>query len=81
MCAYMYMYVCTRACVRAVCGGGCIYRMASNFRGSKFSDRKQNFVPTLDRARGVRSRAGWPHLSIQRIARARFGWDHDSDQS
>ena len=35
---YMYMYVCTHACVRAVRGGGCIYRMAGNFRGSKFSD-------------------------------------------
>ena len=38
MCAYMYMYVCTRACVRAVCGGGCINRMVGNFRGSKFSN-------------------------------------------
>ena len=69
------VHVCVHVYVRvytcAVCGGGCIYPMAGNFRGRNFR------IPTLDRARGVRSRAGWPHPSIQRIARARFGWDHD----
>ena len=66
------MYACTG--VRCVEGG--VYNVWRVIFGGR------NFrIPTLDRARGVCSRAGWPHPSIQRIARARFGWDHDSHLS